>query len=435
MKTLYICAGLGVTLLVGLLNSGRLLELSTRDIRTGLADAGISEPVHADALRSRLDFGRRNEPVFPIAGGAAKQWGAIDSNGRILVSTSYERVSRAYAGPPWLLCDTHHEVGQEGALLISDDEWCYVCAEGSYRVHPLVRDVVRVINYGESLFAIVTSTIAPHGPDWSGVKPSFVYDPFGRWQPPTGVYPHERFTEGRVVISHNGRFGFADRTGKVVIDAKFDRALHFQEGLAAVMKGEKWGFVDLDGKTVIPFQYDMSGIFHDGKAIVAVSTGDSPFFIDREGRRLGDVQLSDWRVFQSYALFSEGLRIQGLPPNDEGELFYGYKDAADEWVLAPRWLHISKFSEGLAAVIAPQTGTRSHNDGYRLVEAIERNGTGYIGPDGRLKISLPLAESLREFQYGLAWVKGLRVGDSGGTGYINHDGAFVWRDEPSETEH
>ena len=66
----------------------------------------------------------------------------------------------------------------------------------------------------------------------------------------------------------NKKFGFIDKTGKVVIPPIYDLAWHFSEGLAGVEKNGKRGFVDKTGKVVIPLIYDSAYSFSEGLAVV-----------------------------------------------------------------------------------------------------------------------------------------------------------------------
>ena len=40
------------------------------------------------------------------------------------------------------------------------------------------------------------------------------------------------------------KYGFIDKSGKVVIEPQFDLVFDFSEGLARVEKDGKWGFID-----------------------------------------------------------------------------------------------------------------------------------------------------------------------------------------------
>lgn len=56
----------------------------------------------------------------------------------------------------------------------------------------------------------------------------------------------------------------------------------FSEGLAAVQKNGKWGFINTAGKVVIPFKYDEALDFDDD--IAEVMQGDKVFYIDKTGK-------------------------------------------------------------------------------------------------------------------------------------------------------
>ena len=64
------------------------------------------------------------------------------------------------------------------------------------------------------------------------------------------------------------KYGFIDKSGKVVIEPQFDDADLFSEGLVLVEKDGKWGFIDKSGKVVIEPQFDDAEPFSEGLAKV-----------------------------------------------------------------------------------------------------------------------------------------------------------------------
>ena len=44
----------------------------------------------------------------------------------------------------------------------------------------------------------------------------------------------------------NGKYGFKNKSGEIVVQAKYQDAFAFSEGLAAVQLNEKWGFILAD---------------------------------------------------------------------------------------------------------------------------------------------------------------------------------------------
>ena len=90
------------------------------------------------------------------------------------------------------------------------------------------------------------------------------------------------FSEGLVAAKKYGKMGFIDKTGKEVIPFQYEGAEPFSEGFAVVKKNEKYGFVDKTGKEVIPCQYKLASSFSEGLA--AVWKDGKRRFIDKTGR-------------------------------------------------------------------------------------------------------------------------------------------------------
>ena len=117
-------------------------------------------------------------------------------------------------------------------------------------------------------------------------------------------------------VSKNGKFGFVDTKGNVVIDFAFDKVYGFRSGIAKVAnlgcyglinkkgivilpteydsiahvsgdmvgicKNGLWGFADLTGKVIIPPKYPKI-IKHFSKGYAAVSDGYSKMVINNQG--------------------------------------------------------------------------------------------------------------------------------------------------------
>jgi WG containing repeat len=57
-------------------------------------------------------------------------------------------------------------------------------------------------------------------------------------------------------VKINGKYGYIDRTGKLVVKPQFDYGWSFYEGLAQVQVGQKWGYIDYTGKLAIKPEFD-----------------------------------------------------------------------------------------------------------------------------------------------------------------------------------
>jgi len=84
---------------------------------------------------------------------------------------------------------------------------------------------------------------------------------------------------GLFPVKEGTKYGFIDRSGKVVIAAQFDRVTDFSEGRAAVQVNKKWGYIDTSGKYVIEPQFDSASVYENGLA--SVKLGKKTGYIDR----------------------------------------------------------------------------------------------------------------------------------------------------------
>lgn len=69
------------------------------------------------------------------------------------------------------------------------------------------------------------------------------------------------------VVQHD-KYGYIDKTGRLIIPFKFGYASDFSEGLATVEFKDNYGYIDKTGKFVIPPQFDRVGDFSEELAPV-----------------------------------------------------------------------------------------------------------------------------------------------------------------------
>jgi hypothetical protein len=248
------------------------------------------------------------------------------------------------------------------------------------------------------------------------------------------------------------KYGYMDKTGRVVIPPQFQNSGHFSEGLAwvSVLKEGKWlyGFIDKTGKIVIEPQFvHQPGDFVDGLAKVMGQTRVG--FIDRAGRFRITVEYE-----HSDDFFSEGLLavIQGNPPRGvylkrDGQValeipFWQQRTAHQRSLYTIRRLQLAPFSEGLAPVLSfnrlgfiDKTGkvvieplfreTNGFSEGLAAVKIIDNDGQyvwGYIDRTGRFAVA-PRFKEAHPFAGGLA-----RVSTADGKRQlIDGSGKVIWR--------
>lgn len=148
----------------------------------------------------------------------------------------------------------------------------------------------------------------------------------------------EMRSEKTACVEIDGRWGFVDRTGKVVIGTRFDGARPFCEGLAGVKVRGKWGYIDETGETVIEPRFDEVEHFSEGVALVRA--GEKWGYLDRTG------QVFIKPRFDCAKRFFEGLAAVEVAGK------WGYIDRTGRMAIEPRYDVTGRFFRGIARVWA-----------------------------------------------------------------------------------
>lgn len=94
------------------------------------------------------------------------------------------------------------------------------------------------------------------------------------------------FSEGIAFVHcDNDKIGTIDKTGKMITDCIFDEAWGFSEGLSAVQFRGKFGFINKSGKFVIKPHFNIAQSFYNGLAEVGIKKGNFGWvgFINHSG--------------------------------------------------------------------------------------------------------------------------------------------------------
>jgi hypothetical protein len=91
----------------------------------------------------------------------------------------------------------------------------------------------------------------------------------------------------------NGKKGFLNKKGLIIIPAKFDKVGSFSNGLASVVLNGKVGYVNKQGKVVIPCIYDQTGqegieYYNFSNECSEVYLNNERFYINKKGRTISD---------------------------------------------------------------------------------------------------------------------------------------------------
>lgn len=300
------------------------------------------------------------------------KWGYIDKTGKLVVPAVYdtatdfsERRARVSVGSEFYI------LKDDGSRIQTEDVRSPF-REGRAFVGSGVHAAIKIVDENGKVILPDLIDFEPYSDGWALVKtnqdwvyvdragkvvmditntvhsaPEQLSCNFGEDERPTMPHP---FASGRsrVYMAHE-KWAYIDKTGKIAIPARFERAYDFSEGLARVRLDGKWGFIKPDGSYAVEPRFEDARDFSDGMA--AVMSGGKWGYVDKAGQQAIAPQFDEPQRFQ------EGLALVW----QKGKV--GFMDKQGKVVIAPTLDGAREFKDGLAMVWA---GTRR----------------GYINPKG-----------------------------------------------------
>jgi WG containing repeat len=195
---------------------------------------------------------------------------------------------------------------------------------------------------------------------------------------------------GLIPVRVKDKWGYINNEGKVVISPQFEMVYPFTEGLAAVKIGNKWGYINRVGGIVIAPKFDSAEFFSSGLAGVALaekSAGEYKIgFINKIGDFIIKPELyrGNDAISLSNYFFTDGLRP--IKVNDK----WGYLNTKGELVIKPQFAGAGLFSEGLTRVVIIENGLKKE-------KIINKSGQVVFTPNSK-KIIGGFSEGLLSFQ-------------------------------------
>ena len=272
-------------------------------------------------------------------------------------------------------------------------------------------------------------------------------------------------------IVKEGKWGYMDEKGKVVIEPQYDGAGDFSEGLAWVGKGLIRGYIDKTGTMVIKPRFGWSGSFHSGMAVVFGHRDGQPlgarvvdfygddvqmyqpqagmYYVDRDGKvvegRCSPADFSEGKAcFQRFCIGADGKEIkhdaddvksfsEGLAAAKKSGKF-GYIDHSMKWVIEPQFDLAGPFGDGLAAVAQSDPPAPTSGDYGSWRRSAKKLKWGYVDKSGKVVVPYSFPDADR-FSEGLAAVvppadgQGAGGAVASGTGkkwgYVDKSGAMT----------
>ena len=293
-------------------------------LRNGIektADAGLTELY--ESTRYAYTLGSRLFPfVSEICNGAALVqnidglWGAADRHGELVIPCAYEKLS-TYDGELVILQDgtisaidgngfrlalctagaiDFGNLGESRIGLKLVDGWAV--ANEELKIAPARLDEIGMFQNGyaaakqDGKWGLLSTDTVTWGLD--ATYDAIIMDELGRAYSQGTVFVRDGqqvklmstaahidevfedarpFADGWAAVKKNGKWGFIDTSGNLMIDYQFDDARSFSGHLAAVKVGELWGYVSLRGEIVIEPSFCDAKSFYKGSAPVKTEDG------------------------------------------------------------------------------------------------------------------------------------------------------------------
>ncbi|MCY7345924.1 MAG: WG repeat-containing protein [Pyrinomonadaceae bacterium] len=226
------------------------------------------------------------------------------------------------------------------------------------------------------------------------------------------------YEEGVQTFLGDGKCGFIDKTGKLVIEPKYKKIGYFSEGLAAVSEDStfttlgKYGYIDKTGKLVIEPKYSSNGAFSEGLVAVAEQVGKNPDdtpvvkygYIDKTGKYVIE---QDYKLLSSFGdghaivakafginqyiiIDKTGKDIKTIQTGSAGNTDYSYQ---------------TTFKNSSYEEYAVKDKMPSFNEGLMMTYSRGKSQpTGFTNTKGELEIDLDprLIGQIRPFSEGFA---------------------------------
>lgn len=148
------------------------------------------------------------------------------------------------------------------------------------------------------------------------------------------------FSDGLAGVKIDGKWGFIDKAGNMVISPKFDHAEKFSEGVAAVSLECRWGYIDKAGSFVIKPQFRYASEFSQGLAAIDPFPSSVPCPNSKSHDKLGYIDRTGKLIiapkFDLAFKFLDGMaEVVVVNPKDENDLQHGYIDKTGKYIWRP----------------------------------------------------------------------------------------------------
>ena len=255
------------------------------------------------------------------------RYGLIDKNKKIVLPLIYKSIYQSGIPDIYSVKDT-----LEKAALYQAPEQRFITQPEYYEIE----------RFSDGL-AVVKKRKDAYGFNWGAI------DSKGNVVIPVEYDYLGALLEGLMNFRKDGKLGYMDRSGTVIIPPTYFNFAGFSDGLAAASpaEGGKYGYIDKQNNMVIPVKYEDANPFYKGYAVVArkkrTSAGSAGkptitipgeyFLIDKTGKEINSVPYESIGNRQSGGLFVVTNKSQSGAIDSTGKLILpvAYKDVQSDY--------------------------------------------------------------------------------------------------------
>lgn len=195
------------------------------------------------------------------------------------------------------------------------------------------------------------------------------------------------FASDHLIVRHMGRYGMLDRSGEMVVEAKYDLLEVLENpGYVKAAIDDLYGVIDVQGKVIVPLEYDYVGRMSED--IIVVRKDGMYGCFDKTGKQVVPMEYEEIR---EYAGGMARIRFIGK---------FGFIDKKGEFLVAPFSDEVENFKEDCCLVTI-------------------KNKVGFVTLQGDW-IAAPMYEAGGSFSGGYAY-----LAQAGKYGFIDKSGEFV----------
>lgn len=158
-----------------------------------------------------------------------------------------------------------------------------------------------------------------------------------------GPYSEGLFAVGMLSDNGNLIIGYADKSGKRVIEPKFIRAYDFFEKKTVVMANDHMHYIiDLEGNIIKELEYNLVVPSEDRQTYLIGNNNDLFGYLNNEGDILIEPKFNDAQLFE------DGNAIVGI--KNEESILYGVINLNGEYIIEPKYATITSLGKGYFGV-------------------------------------------------------------------------------------